>query len=439
MKLRMKGFAHIAGRLKDRDRIPRSFWWPYRQVGKGDEDTIRIHTECSRTINRMFLAIVAFSMFCVVTLSGSEEGLLGVGTEISLPFAGVSMTVKNFVIVGPLILVGLTAYLHLYVGEWAKWHPHVLLPKRAANFFNFEGFFAKLFTNVAFYWLTPAVLCFFFWKALPLPMAFQVLSIVVATATIMIWLSIRRCNGDLRLNWNAPKWFFLFILFAFYTSAWISEIPWSRVLYLEGSNLEGKDLVEFNLRGANLAKANLKNAKLVGAILSDANLSRTTLDLADLSFADLQGATLEKASGKGAIFSGAKMMRVMAKGADLENCNLSETDLSDTNLDSANLSKCNLHKAILGRTSLAYSDLRGANLQGARLLSAGLYGTKLADANLTSAIFESVDLRGANQITAEQIETICMLGTTRFRESITLKGDRKDVCPPPTPKNFSVR
>jgi hypothetical protein len=126
-----------------------------------DEDTIRMHRECSRTINRMFLAIVGFSLFCVITLSGSDEGLLGVGAEIGLPFAGVRMTVKNFVIVGPLILISLTAYLHLFVGEWAKLHDRVPLPKRAANFFNFEGLFARLLTNLAFYWLPPGILCFF--------------------------------------------------------------------------------------------------------------------------------------------------------------------------------------------------------------------------------------------------------------------------------------
>jgi hypothetical protein len=226
-------------------------------VSEDDADAVRMHAECSRTIKRMFLAILAFSLFCIVTLSGSEEGLLGVGTEISLPFAGVRMTVKNFVIVGPLILVALTAYLHLYVGEWARLHHSVPLLKRAANFFNFEGFFAKLFTNVAFYWLTPAVLCFFFWKALPLPLSFQVLSIVVISTAFIIWLSIRRCNGDYRLYCNGAKWIVLFGMISFYAYAWLSNTAWSRVLYLESSNLEGKNLVEFNLRGANLAKANL--------------------------------------------------------------------------------------------------------------------------------------------------------------------------------------
>ena len=419
--------------------MPRLLWWPLRDVVKEDEDAARMHSECSRTIKRMFLAILAFSLFCVVTLSGSEEGLLGVGTEIELPFAGVRMTVKNFVIVGPLILVALTVYLHLYVGEWVRLHHYVSLLKRAANFFNFEGFVAKLFTNVAFYWLTPAVLCFFFWKSIPLPLSFQVLSIVVFSTALIIWLSIRRCNGDYRLYWNGAKWLVLLGMISFYAYAWFLGIAWSRVLYLESSNLEGKNLVEFNLRGANLSKANLKNAKLVGAILSEADLNRAILDSADFSNAILEGAVLHKASGKGANFSGAKMMRVKATGADLENCKFSEADLSESILDSSNLSNCNLDGAILRKTSLAYSDLRGATLHRASLFGAILYGTSFTNANLTGAIFENVDLRGTNEITADQVGSTCIKGTTKFRETIILKPNRPDVCPPPPPTGLTLR
>jgi uncharacterized protein YjbI with pentapeptide repeats len=386
----------------------------------------------------MFLVIAAYSLFCLITLGGSDEDILGVGAQIELPFAGVRMTAKNFVIVGPLILIALTAYMHLFISEWRKLDIWVQTTKRSAYFFNFDGFAAKLLTNLAFYWLTPVLLCFFFWKALPLPISSQLMGIVVVSVVLIIWLSIRRCMGESRLYWNLPKWMTLAIAITFFVSVQLASSPWSRPLYLSGSVLEGKDLREFNLRGADLTNANLKNAKLSQANLSHANLTGAMLSGTNFESANLENAILVKASGENANFKGTNMIRAEGHRANFENCDFSRADLSQANLQSATLMGSNFQGAVLSRADLRSTVLQGTDFQKATFDNTLLDNASFEKANLRNAIFFNVDLQNAQGMTSDQFELACV-NNVNLPSGIVLNENRPDTCPPAAPTGFIMR
>jgi uncharacterized protein YjbI with pentapeptide repeats len=124
-----------------------------------------------------------------------------------------------------------------------------------------------------------------------------------------------------------------------------------------------KDLEGANLSGANLSGADLEGANLTGADLSRANLQRADLIKAKLRGADLTGAYLE--------------------GTDLEGANLIEADLREAKFIGA--------------------DLRGVYLRRADLRGADLTKADLRDAKLTGADLEGANLKGARNLTLEQL------------------------------------
>ncbi len=142
---------------------------------------------------------------------------------------------------------------------------------------------------------------------------------------------------------------------------------------LAGDNLSGARLWEANLEGADLEGADLTGAELKGANLLQTYLYETNLSGADLSRANLSGATLTDANLEGADFTGAHL-----KGADLLGVELIEANLTD-------------------------ADLFGVNLTGADLSKANLSGASLTDANLEGADFTGADLKGALNLTVEQL------------------------------------
>lgn len=78
--------------------------------------------------------------------------------------------------------------------------------------------------------------------------------------------------------------------------------------------------------------------------------------------------------------------QAILEGADLKGADLCYVDLHQANLDEADLSNAKLQAAKLNRASL-----RGANLEGANLTNADLY---------------KVNLRGARNVTEEQLSKL---------------------------------
>lgn len=143
---------------------------------------------------------------------------------------------------------------------------------------------------------------------------------------------------------------------------------------LEGANLEGADLCRANLFKAYLHKANLKWAKLdnttlVTAVLTDANLQE----------ANLKGAFLIMVNFEGADFGLEENNRFLENISWSEAANLEDAHLEDANFRKANLKRANLKGAFLLNTNFERADLRGAkNLTIDQLSQVKtLYNTKL--------------------------------------------------------------
>jgi hypothetical protein len=124
---------------------------------------------------------------------------------------------------------------------------------------------------------------------------------------------------------------------------------------LEGTNLDGTNLVWADLHGANLREASLQAANL-----RYAHLGWAKLGLANLQGADLQWANIGLANLQGANLEGANL-----QGADLRWANLESADLRWAKLTGANLHSASLRWANLEGAAIEGATLRGTNLSGA--------------------------------------------------------------------------
>ncbi len=106
--------------------------------------------------------------------------------------------------------------------------------------------------------------------------------------------------------------------------------------------------------------------------------------IVELSYADLSSANLV--------------------GFDKSGANLSKVNLREANLSYANLSGTDLHLATLTAANLFKANLNGANLEKAFLDGADLSFADLSGANFSEAILYNANLKGAENITTEELE-----------------------------------
>jgi len=180
--------------------------------------------------------------------------------------------------------------------------------------------------------------------------------------------------------------------------------------YLKEANLEGA-----NLEGANLEGAYLRQAQLKGADLRQARLKEAELIEVHLEETHLEGVYLEET------YLGVPDMN--PRVIHLERAHLEEAHLRGVNLFFANLEGAHLESAHLEGTNfivahLERSHLKGANLKGADLQGSCLEGADLEGADLEGAELENVDLRGAVNLTIEQLLKVKTLYKTKLDEKL---------------------
>ena len=392
--------------------------------------------ETSKTIRRVFFALVGTSLFCLITVLGkADAALLASDAEVKLPILNYPMGFSAFLIVGPLVLIALTVYLHIFVGQH---RPSVLKEhERQPMLPNFDARTAKITVAIIFYWMVPLTLAVFTWKAWPRPAGPFLYDVTLGLAVVMVWLQMRRLPGGRSRLFGPPLLVLVFGLFA----AGLYKITDERQWNLFKADLSGQDL-----RGTDLTGADLREA-----ILNGANLSRAGLNGADLSFAELNCLMPKNGKEKCVSLTDAKL-----NGADLSFAELNGVDLSDAELNGANLHLAKLNSANLSRaelnclmqengkekcanlynTELNGASLHGAKLNGANLLFTKLNGADLHEVELNGAILIGAELNGADlrradltraTITQPQLDAACGKGT------ILDMGLTIEPCPPPKP------
>ena len=325
--------------------LPNAFAKKESTLQAGDWE--RQHDEISKTIRRVMFTLLAFSVFCGLTLASTNDAsLFGVGSEIKLPIASTSIDFSSFLTVGPLILIGLIVYLHLFLQSAAE-----LGKPQGANplpyVFNMENPIAIIMSGFLHYWLPVLLLFQFAWKATPQPMAGFWLGLVsIGLGIVMAYLHLARMSAESK---GIPRqitriMFFAFsLLFAIQMASGGAVLK--RSLMLDGAEFENRDLRGFDFTDASMKEANLENTKLSGANFSGAYLFE-------------------------AIFDDANVTNVNFGEANLQGVNLEGLDLSESDLRKANITNIKFTGATLNKT-----DLRGAigiscdNLIGALSLS----------------------------------------------------------------------
>lgn len=443
-------------RLWDREKFPRKIWYPYFPEEPLDEDEWQAQfSEVSDILRNSMFIVLGYAGFCAVTLGQTDEQILKTA-GFTLPVIGSTVSVKGFMQIGPLILIAVTFYLHIFLGLW-----HTLRSDRTDEnlrppyMFNLANRTAANLSFFIFYWLPPIILFSFArkgspfidgeiitnyaaldWLEIKLGLYFQnTLSLLpltlacIATIAISI-LAIRRRPTSQR-DKNRVYWAALPILAILLFASWFNPF-WVRPLDLARSDFSGMDLRNSSLVKANLFHSNLQGADLRGAILKDAkisyaNLVGAKLNNARISKANLEHSNLSDAKASGALFTGtdlgdAELVNANLSGATFHNAQLTNADLSEADLSEANLRRAHLTRAILtgtklGRADLRFADLSEADLSGAELDGANLMNANLSFANLYQATLTQTKLRNAN-IDGADLTSVIGLTCRRLQETV---------------------
>lgn len=372
------------------------------------------HDETSKTIRRVFYSLVGTCLFCVVTLTGkSDVQLLTPESTVKLPLLNYDMGFAAFLVVGPVVLIALTIYLHIFMGQHRRFEiaPDVRQPMLP----NFGDWTPRLAVLIIFYWMVPVTLAIFTWKAWARPFGPFLLVITLVVAAASVLLQMRRCPR----SWQVRALPFLVIVYVVFLFGTIG-ITTTRQLDLLKADLSGKDLRLTNLSRAFLVEANLSEADLTGADLGWANLRWANLDKANLSRAVMVAADLRKAK-----LTGAVMILANLNVADLTGANLFEADLNSVTLVGADLTDSNLTNVELSNATLTGTVLRGAILQNAKLRNANLRDAELQEADLTGADLSGADLTGADLTGATfrptELAPACSDGGTRLPNGLSIR------------------
>ena len=279
-------------------------------VLNGPGEWQRQHDEISKTIRKTMFVIITYSFFCILTLSSPDVSLLAVDAKIRVPFAGTNVNYSLFLLIGPLILIGIVIYLYIFLDYYYK------LERRDDTLplpFLFNMNTAKKFTQIIFYLLPFTTLCFFIWKALPRPNdAYLVMLLTLSYCIGSLWAKMNM--EDSRLSEVSKKSyliaFWAAVLF-FFVQAYNIKPFFSRPLNLYKANLANHDLKGTDLKGSDLTLAILSGSKLSSAYLDNAILKNANLENSDLTktsflYADFTETNLKDANLKGSDLRNAK-------------------------------------------------------------------------------------------------------------------------------------
>ncbi len=71
----------------------------------------------SQTVQRSLLLLLTVAMFCMITiLDAKDSALLGTGGPVKIPLIDASVSFVGFMAVGPVLLVVIVSYLHVFYG-----------------------------------------------------------------------------------------------------------------------------------------------------------------------------------------------------------------------------------------------------------------------------------------------------------------------------------
>ncbi len=294
------------------------------------------HDKVSNTISKTFNILGLASLFFVITLAAPDVSFMAADARVQMPVMNFAISFDAFLLIGPILLVALTIYLHIFIRHQRRFSA-IPQEQQLPTIFNISDGAPSLITWVLFYWMPPAILAVFAYRAMPRPLMGPVmLELTIIMAAGLLFLQGRRCHPS-RRRWAVPilsASMTGLITFGLYSG--LVEIPFHRDLYLFRGDLTEKDLRGFDLKNAYLKEAKLDRANLQGARMDDSNMSLTSF-----TGADLRDTNLRNSDARAANFENANLENSDLSGADLRNATL-----TDTNFALANLFETKLEGAI---------------------------------------------------------------------------------------------
>lgn len=404
--------------------------------------------EVSKNARKLYFVYIGFLAYCALTVVSTTDRQIILNETTRLPILNVEVSLNGFFILAPLISIFFFVYFQLYLQrmkglitdlrtnyspvEKRRLYPWMINIAEDPEP-GFIGRLQKAIVNFSLWWSLPIVLiliAFWYIKKHDPILSYIVGIMPILGTIIVIWFW---CQYQIRKNRSKAALFLFYIILSINIFLIFYLIP----LALDGGrngwifseevcvNLNSQKLVtEPEIDYKNIFWVDLSDAHLEGANLGNTVLKRANLSDSHLEKAYLGWSVLEKAYLWGADLSDADLLGANLKEARLNRANLQHAELSGADLHYANLHWAYLQHARLGHTDLRYAELEGAilidaylaqaNLKNANLEYADLTLAKLVFANLDSTIFinailQEADLRGAENLTIEQLSTVTTL------------------------------
>lgn len=364
------------------------------------ERLLEAHLETGRTINRLSLTLLGVGLVSTLTVGFPDSYFFTTEKTVSVPLAG-GASLKTLLILGPIVLIAIRAYLEVYVAHWRRLDRLVRRSPTARNMrlpvvSPLRHPLLRLFSGFVLFPLVPLVLGVFTYGAMAnREWGVGMLFLLLASSAV---LALHRFSWPWPHRYIVPPIALLVVFKIVDNFNGFDEFrrPFDlQLANLERTILNGQDLRSADLVGAKLNESDLGDAQLIGA-----NLTRAQLKQADLYRAQLLNADATKAQLQGAELIEARLDRInfreaRLEGADLSNASLVGADLRDAQLGSANFGRANSKDANLAGAQLQNSDLRGANLEGVSLRGLQMKGANLSGLKLRKFDLLEVKLEGA--------------------------------------------
>jgi len=285
--------AEAAGTRRSRQGLSRL---PPEAIGKAINET-------DKQVNGIMLAFLGAAAFCVLSLLTPDSALLGGSEKLNVPLAG-PVSFVGFMIIGPLVLVLLRAYLEIYIahGKRLALVARRAPAKRDPTLLSAQNTFLRVAFTLILSLLLPLTLFLFAWKAAVFPddWGVSLLCVAIAAAVGHLVIPLRR------VSWRSKV--ALCVGAGLVSACVIAIVGAPRRSFnlfradlanqlLVGRDLKGANLNRANLKGANLHLVHFEHAWLIEAHLEGAVLEFTHFEDAWLNAAHLEGADLSLAAG----------------------------------------------------------------------------------------------------------------------------------------------
>jgi Pentapeptide repeats (8 copies)/Lectin C-type domain len=327
--------------------------------GERVERWLDAQAETGRTINRLILTLLGLVLFSILTLGFPDSYLLTTTTTVNIPFAGAA-SFKTLLILGPIILITIRAYLEVYILHWSRLEATTdrFKLRRTPQISPLRHPLLRWTSRLILFGAVPLGTFVFAWEAMVFP-AWGTTLLAIALATLFIQIFVLLPPESAGRNAVLPV-IGSIVISSIILAGSQSEIrrPFElQLANLERSIIAGEDLKSADLTRAKLENADLSNSSLVGAILRNANLKDADLSNSDLSGASLQFADLSGANLRGATLHNANLRNATLRGSDLSGAKPAGANFSETLLDSA---KVNVNQGYWKHTILRKTSFKNA-------------------------------------------------------------------------------